>query len=761
MDETTYPESSGPVASATQSFWIQGRLGPHWRNLENLSDSQSAIQRLGELVAADSHDELKLLEARVSPITGRCEFRQILAIRDRKVLDHGDGAGPTDADLSRQAASAGDLPQMTLWEEEAETPQHELFPTEPMRSRATPPGADAPPTGSPAESQAEFQTEPQTEALATALRPFADERRRETERPGRRLRPAAMDRSARGSTPRRVALLSGVLAGAFAAGLALASLDPQGSARLYASLTGDLPLLPNQHELATLLDSDNLGRLRQALLRGANPNQRTADGTPVLLLAANSGAPAAVSLLLQAGADPTATLSDGYSVLHRVAADGNAEALRLMLRAGAEPNLAGGDRGCLTPLGVAVKKARLLATDVLTDYGARLTPLPGCEIGPVDLAAGNPLLRERLAAAAEHSAPDAPPLAAAPATPETRPDGESRIAALSAPAAPAPPRQDSMSPASEKAQPTGSAYPRPPPLPDTLTAQAFQMQLAVAVEAVDVSAIAAVLSRRPEDAAPDPALLHLLAESGRGEDALQGMRILLEHGVAADTLHEGLTPLMRAARRGDAALANLLMAFGADPARTADSGRMAADFAAESGNATLHEWLVVGARGPDYEKVMFGLSWYDTLETARDRIDVCKDVPGGFIACKLKAEPWLADVGSVVAQFDRQAGDRLVALQLDSRLFGNDLEARRRFDEVIAEIEGRLPPRQHGFPVREIARGMPFFESLRPAVNAGEYFHYWPDESRTWPAYVHLKLVGHKPREGFYRIVIGNPFRVG
>lgn len=176
VDETTYPESSGPVASATQSFWIQGRLGPHWRNLENLPDSQSAILRLGELVAADSHDELKLLEARISPITGRCEFRQILSIRDRKVLDHVDGAGPMDADLSRQAASAGDLPQMTLWEEEAETPQHELFPTEPMRSRATPPGAYAPPTGSPAESHAEFQTEPQTKLwrLRCARLPMSD-----------------------------------------------------------------------------------------------------------------------------------------------------------------------------------------------------------------------------------------------------------------------------------------------------------------------------------------------------------------------------------------------------------------------------------------------------------------------------------------------------------------------------------------------------------------------------------------------------------
>jgi hypothetical protein len=54
---------------------------------------------------------------------------------------------------------------------------------------------------------------------------------------------------------------------------------------------------------------------------------------------------------------------------------------------------------------------------------------------------------------------------------------------------------------------------------------------------------------------------------------------------------------------------------------------------------------------------------------------------------------------------------------------------------------------------------MSLFQSLRPEVNQGRFFSYWPDQDRRRPVFVHLKLTGLDDSHGFYRIVIGNPFR--
>ena len=55
---------------------------------------------------------------------------------------------------------------------------------------------------------------------------------------------------------------------------------------------------------------------------------------------------------------------------------------------------------------------------------------------------------------------------------------------------------------------------------------------------------------------------------------------------------------MLAARRGDAALVQLLLNAGADPARTDRAGRSAVDHARDAGHAALAQRLQVGSIKP-------------------------------------------------------------------------------------------------------------------------------------------------------------------
>lgn len=65
-------------------------------------------------------------------------------------------------------------------------------------------------------------------------------------------------------------------------------------------------------------------------------------------------------------------------------------------------------------------------------------------------------------------------------------------------------------------------------------------------------------------------------------------RLLIERGADVDAVQRGsLTALMAAASNGDAALVELLVAAGADPAATADDGRSAADMARDAGHPEL------------------------------------------------------------------------------------------------------------------------------------------------------------------------------
>ena len=211
----------------------------------------------------------------------------------------------------------------------------------------------------------------------------------------------------------------------------------------------------------------------------------------------------------------------------------------------------------------------------------------------------------------------------------------------------------------------------------------------------------------------------------------------------------------------DPALAGALLDNGVNPDLTNTEGRKAMDFATAAGQVDMQELLVQHRTRFDYGKLMFGLTWRSRLEDARDIADVCRDLPTGYTACRLKVAPWLDDVAAVIGQFDRQSGGRLVALQIDSKLLNDPAHARQRFEAAIREVEKRLPRDHSGFATRQEPPQGPFFEGLRPGVGKGNYSSYWSDENRTRPVFVHLKLSGFRADSGYYRILIGNPFRAG
>lgn len=962
-----------------RTFWIQGRSGVYWQNLEDIEDGQAAIARLGVLVGQGRYDELRLIQAEISPITGASSYQHIVTVRDGQVLTPSGAPFPAAARarLDEGEPAPEQMPQLLLWpeaEEDEADRQHPLPLKEVLeeRTRRTK-GPPVPDRRVPARrlddgswdvggwriseaAHAAIDEAEDAEATRGAgdkvgkpgasglaveredARIFArrqrDEPTDDARKAGRRRGLLARVGRRRGRAEERarrpdgrVALMSGVFAGAIAIGLAISAAAPDRAADLYAAALRDLRVLAPDLSLDEAVAAGDIAALHGRLAAGANPNARDTEGTPLLLRAARGGNLQAVSLLLQAGADPTLPGPDGRSVLHRAAAEGLSLALARMLDAGAPVDLAGGTYGCVTPLSAAASAGMARAASILAERGASLDPQPDCAAGPMEIAAAHPLLLGRLeairaeregwirlatgprppqeaprhadtapqdgeirdtnapaartesgapvavASAAPMMAPPAPSsgpsriaendllhphgtagagghaqgaptpddaapddatalktAAGAPLAPVDAPREAIEVAGLTAKAAPPPTADDgggeSAGPRAAARQPAGDPPPiprvKPPPPPPTVeiaeaaedaarvqTAsvprkpQDADSQAATIATAIDqgrveeverltadipVETLArftivaddrygagerglvdhAVLRGRRRIAdmlmarglAPTPTALHAaIANAGRPELAGTVDWLLDGKGIDIDARIDGLTPLMRAALRGRADIAETLLAAGADPGKATEDGRTAADFAHRAGRTELQETLLLAAQEQRYRALMFGMSWTDTMDTLAARIERCKDIGDGFTACKLRTDAWLDDASVVVGQFDRRAGGRLVALQIDSRPIGDPTAARRRFEEVASAIEDRLPSDHGGFTNRRAPEDSSFFHALRPEINQGAYFGYWPDHDRARPVFVHLKLAGIDDSQGFYRIVIGNPFR--
>lgn len=88
------------------------------------------------------------------------------------------------------------------------------------------------------------------------------------------------------------------------------------------------------YALASDADANLLGQLLHA---HADPNHRTSQGAPMLMLAIDRNNGAALDLLLKAGANPNTPWHKGMTPLHLAAIAGNTEMVERLLAAGARP----------------------------------------------------------------------------------------------------------------------------------------------------------------------------------------------------------------------------------------------------------------------------------------------------------------------------------------------------------------------------------------------------------------------------------------
>ena len=334
----------------------------------------------------------------------------------------------------------------------------------------------------------------------------------------------------------RCALILLLVIGAFAA-------DPDGTTPLHWAVR-----------------ADDLKQVQSLLRNGANANAQNRYGVTPLSLAAENASAAMVDLLLKSGADAKGVLPGGQTVLMTAARTGNADAVKLLLAHGADPNAAEGSYG-ETALMWATAENHAGAVSALVEFGAKVDARSkaldydkdrfGLEGVTTILPHGNwtPLMY----AARQGSLAAARVLVAAHASLNLiDPDGTTALvlailnghydtAALLAEAGADPNIADSVGMAALYASvdmnTLGEVYGRP--------SRIFPNQLT----ALD--------------------LIKVLLEHGADPNArLKSAALFRAHTPGEGTLGEGSTPLMRAAKNGDAAAMRLLLDRGADPALT-------------------------------------------------------------------------------------------------------------------------------------------------------------------------------------------------
>ena len=324
--------------------------------------------------------------------------------------------------------------------------------------------------------------------------------------------------------------------------------------------------------------ADDLETARLLLAAGANANAANRYSVTPLSLAAGNANGEMVEVLLKGGADAKAVIKEGETVLMAAARTGNPKAVRLLIEGGAAVN-AREDRLGETALMWAVAENHPEAAKLLIAHGADVNALTndlkytkdrfGLEGVLTILPHGHwtPLLY----AARQGS------LDAAKVLVDDGADKNARDPDLSTPAiiATINGHYDVAAMLVERGA--------DPNLPDT-------SGMAVLYAAVDMNTPAEIYGRPNR-------------KSTSTISALDLMKILLTHGANVNVqlrtatvqrahtpgdglLGAGATPLMRAARTGDAAAIRILLEHGADPAMTTNNHTTALMFAAGNGRGT-------------------------------------------------------------------------------------------------------------------------------------------------------------------------------
>jgi ankyrin repeat protein len=129
-----------------------------------------------------------------------------------------------------------------------------------------------------------------------------------------------------------------------------------GNREIIAMLTEATDSLSAEEAVTT----GNSVALKRHLDSGLNPNTKDAMGMPYIVLAAASGVPDVVQLLLEYKADIDARSQKGTGALRRAVMLGHTEVVHLLLRFGADPNATSGRENALqTPLTTAIRAAEV------------------------------------------------------------------------------------------------------------------------------------------------------------------------------------------------------------------------------------------------------------------------------------------------------------------------------------------------------------------------------------------------------------------
>jgi uncharacterized protein len=360
--------------------------------------------------------------------------------------------------------------------------------------------------------------------------------------------------------------------------------------------------------LAWAARSDDLETAQLLIRAGANAKAANRYGVTPLSLAATNRNAVMIDALLKAGADPNATLPGGQTILMTAARTGNPEAVKILLAHGADVNARESSYG-ETALMLAVSENHAGAAKALIDHGAdinaRSNPLPssqdrfGLEGVLTILPHGSwtPLMF----AARQGSLDATRTLIEAHAEPNTTdPDGTTALvlAIING-------HYDTAALLTE--------HGADPNIADTTG-------MAALYAAVDMNTLGEVYGRPGRPSTSKVTALDLmqvlLAHGAKPNAQLKATTLHRAHTPGEGTLAEGATPLMRAAKNGDAPAMRLLLDRGADPTLIQKNGTTALMLAAGLGRglgvfakdyateaALLEAVKVLVARGVDVNAV--------------------------------------------------------------------------------------------------------------------------------------------------------------
>jgi len=304
--------------------------------------------------------------------------------------------------------------------------------------------------------------------------------------------------------------------------------------------------------------ADDLEITRMLLGAGANPNLASRNGILPLSLAATNANPAMTEALLKAGADAKAVLPGGQTILMTAAHTGSPEVVKLLLDHGADPNAKEsiyGETALMWAAGENHAEAVKLLLAHGADLKARSNPLVynkdrfGLEGVLTILPHGNWTVLMYAARQGSLAATQALVAAGAELNP-VDPDGTTALvlAIING-------HYDTAAFLTEKGA--------DPNIADTAG-------MAALYAAVDMSTLGEIYGRPPRKSTSKLTALDLigilLAHGADPNAQLKATTLNRAHTPGEGTLAEGATPLMRAARNGDAPAMRLLLAHGADPA---------------------------------------------------------------------------------------------------------------------------------------------------------------------------------------------------